>query len=95
MFKKSINYLLAAFFVTFLAGFSLAFAYFPKKNEPRIGKGNLPHTPVYLASKNGEVFGLPWCGSMPRIKAENIVILSHKNEAEDRGYRPMKGCRGL
>lgn len=89
------KYLISISFITFLAGLGVVFAYFPTKAEARVGKADLPPTPAFLASKNGAVFGLPWCGSMPRIKDENILVLSHKTDALERGLRPMKGCRGL
>lgn len=89
------NHLIYTILAIFLLGLGVVFAYFPKKTEARVGEVVLPATPLFIASKNGEVFGLPWCGSMPRIKLENILILSHKNDAIERGLRPMKGCRGL
>ncbi|MBP9701736.1 MAG: hypothetical protein KBD47_01985 [Candidatus Pacebacteria bacterium] len=89
------KYLLSVSLFTFLAGLGVVFAYFPAKALARVGRADLPPTPVFLASKNGAVFGFPWCGIIPRIKTENIVILSHKIDALERGFRPMKGCRGL
>jgi len=80
---------------TFFLGLGVFFVHFPEKAEARVGEANVPPVPYYIASKNGEVFGFPWCGSMPRIKSENIVILSHENDAFEQGFRPMKGCRGL
>lgn len=89
------KYLILTSVLTFCLGLGVVFAYFPAKAEARIGKSDLPQTPAFLASKNGAVFGLPWCGSMPRSKPENILVLSHKSDAFERGLRPMKGCRGL
>ena len=89
------NHLIYTFLATFLLGLGVVFTYFPKKTEARVGEVILPTTPLYIASRNGEVFGLPWCGSMPRIKSQNILILSHKKDAFERGLRPMKGCKGL
>lgn len=89
------KYLFFTLLATFLFGLGVVFVYFPEKAEARVGRVDLPLTPLFIASKNGVVFGLPWCGSMPRVKPENTVILSHINDALERGLRPMKGCRGL
>lgn len=89
------NYLYTLFLATFLAGFWVSFTHFPEKREVVVGSANLPQTPLYIASKKGSVFGLPWCGSMPRIKDENILILRHINDALEHDLRPIKGCRGL
>lgn len=89
------KYLFTTLLATFLLGLGVVFTYFPEKADARVGKVGLPPTPLFIASKNGVVFGLPWCGSMPRVKTENILILSHINDALERGLRPMKGCRGL
>jgi hypothetical protein len=89
------KYLIGTTILTFCLGLGVVFTYFPKKAEARVGKSALPGTPQFIASKKGEVFGFPWCGSIPRIKTENILVLSHINDALERGLRPMKGCRGL
>jgi len=57
--------------------------------EPIAGGGQ------YVASKNGEVYYLPWCGGVSRIKEENRVWFVSKEEAEKRGYRPAKNCKGI
>ena len=49
----------------------------------------------YVASKSGEAYYLPWCGGADRIKAENRVWFASKEEAEARGYRPAKNCKGI
>lgn len=89
------KYSITMLILTFFLGIGVVFAYFPQKAEARVGKTVLPETPQFIASKKGAVFGLPWCGSIPRIKTENILVLSHINDALERGLRPMKGCRGL
>ncbi len=55
----------------------------------------VPQGGQYVASKNGEAYYLPWCGGADRIKAENRVWFASKEEAEARGYRPAKNCKGI
>lgn len=49
----------------------------------------------YVASKNGSAYYLPFCGGASRIKEENKVWFSSKAEAEAKGYRPAKNCKGI
>jgi len=49
----------------------------------------------YVASKNGEAYYLPWCGGATRINPENKVWFASKAEAEAKGYRPAKTCKGI
>lgn len=87
-----------AFFIllaSFVVGIGLFLVNFSPHGELKYTTQKMPDFPVYIASKNGEVFGLPWCGSIPRIKPENTLIFSHKNDAEKSGFRPIKNCRGL
>ncbi len=89
------KYLFNILTFTFFLGLGVVLANIPKKVDAKVGKAIIPDTPAFIASKNGAVFGMPWCGSMSRIKPENILILSHINDALKRGLRPMKGCSGL
>lgn len=50
---------------------------------------------VYLASKTGTKYYLPTCGTAKRIKEENKVWFSTKDEAEAAGYGPAANCPGL
>ncbi len=50
---------------------------------------------ILIASKNGKYYYLPWCAGALRIKEENKVFFKNKEEAEEKGYRPSKACRGL
>ncbi|MES2668598.1 MAG: hypothetical protein V4644_02835 [Patescibacteria group bacterium] len=50
---------------------------------------------VYMASKNGTKYYLPTCGTAKRIKEENRVWFSTKEEAEAAGYGPAANCPGL
>lgn len=49
----------------------------------------------YVASKSGEAYYLPWCGGATRIKDKNKVWFASKEEAEAKGYRPAKNCKGI
>lgn len=49
----------------------------------------------FVASKNSDVYHYPWCPGAQRIKEENKVYFSSKEEAEKAGYRPAKNCPGL
>ncbi|HYE23103.1 MAG TPA: Ada metal-binding domain-containing protein [Candidatus Paceibacterota bacterium] len=65
-----------------------------------IGEGEDDVDPIvqggqYVASKSGEAYYLPWCGGVSRIKEENRVWFDSKEEAEAKGYRPAKNCKGI
>lgn len=49
----------------------------------------------FVASKNSDVYHYPWCPGAQRIKEENKIYFSSKEEAEKAGYRPAKNCPGL
>lgn len=49
----------------------------------------------YVASKSGTRYYLPWCSGVSRIKEENKVWFSTKEEAEARGLTPAKNCEGM
>jgi len=55
----------------------------------------IPEGGQYVASKNGEAYYLPWCGGVSRINDENKVWFASKEEAEAKGYRPAKTCKGI
>ena len=55
----------------------------------------IPAGGQYVASKNGEAYYLPWCGGASRINEENRVWFASKAEAEAKGYRPAKNCKGI
>lgn len=54
-----------------------------------------PTTGKYVASKTGEKYYLPSCGSAKRIKEENKVWFDTKEDAERAGYEPATNCKGL
>lgn len=48
-----------------------------------------------VGSKNGTKYHFPWCPGALRIKEENKVWFSNKEEAEKAGYTPASNCKGL
>jgi hypothetical protein len=46
----------------------------------------------YVASKNGKVFHKPDCIWVKRIKPENLVNYSSRDEAINAGKKPCKQC---
>lgn len=49
----------------------------------------------YVASKNGEVYHLPYCSGAKRISEKNKVTFKTKAEAEAAGLRPAANCPGI
>jgi len=49
----------------------------------------------YVASKNGLRYYLPWCSSVQKISSKNKIWFKNKQEAESRGYKPAKNCKGI
>lgn len=50
---------------------------------------------MYVASKNGSTYYLPWCSGVARIKDENKIWFATKEDAEARGLRPAANCKGI
>lgn len=50
---------------------------------------------MYVASKNGDKYHLPWCAGAQRIKEENKIWFANKEEAEKAGYKPAGNCEGI
>ena len=46
----------------------------------------------YVASKNSKVFHKPQCSSAKRIKSENLIGYSNRDEAINAGKRPCRRC---
>lgn len=49
----------------------------------------------YVASKNGTAYHYSWCIGAQRIKNENKIWFSSKEDAEKAGYKPAGNCPGL
>jgi hypothetical protein len=50
---------------------------------------------MYVASKKGTAYHLPWCSGAKRIAEENKVWFDSKEDAERAGYRPASNCKGI
>jgi hypothetical protein len=50
---------------------------------------------LFVASKKGKVYHLPWCPGAKAIQEDNKIYFSSREEAEKAGYRPAKNCPGL
>ena len=50
---------------------------------------------LYVGSKNSNKYHLPDCPGALRIKEENKIWFSSREEAEDLGYTPASNCAGL
>ncbi len=50
---------------------------------------------MYVASKTGTKYHLPWCGSAKQIKEENKIWFASKEDAEKAGYTPASNCKGI
>ena len=50
---------------------------------------------MYVASKNGTKYFLPWCGSAQNIKEENKIWFASKADAEKAGYSAAANCKGI
>ena len=57
--------------------------------------GDAKKAALLVGSKNGRVYHFPWCSGAQRIKEENKIYFSSKEEAQKAGYRPAANCEGL
>lgn len=48
-----------------------------------------------VGSKTGTKYYFPWCGTVKRIKPENLIEFSSIDEAKAKGYSPASNCPGL
>jgi len=62
------------------------------KEQVKPSPKSTPAKYKYVASKNSKVFHGPDCSSAKRIKPENIVGYSSRDEAISAGKRPCKRC---
>lgn len=66
------------------------------ERKTAIGENGILNTEkLFVASKNGAKYYYPWCSGVSRIKEENKVWFSTKEEAETAGYAPAANCKGL
>ncbi len=50
---------------------------------------------IYVGSKSGKTYHLPWCSGAKRIHEKNQVWFASKEEAEQKGYKPSSTCKGI
>lgn len=50
---------------------------------------------TYVGSKKGTKYHLPWCAGAKRIKEENKIWFSTKEDAQKAGYTPATNCKGI
>lgn len=50
---------------------------------------------VVVGSKTGKKYYFPWCGTVKRIKPENLIQFSSIEDARAKGYTPAENCAGL
>ncbi|OGZ32572.1 MAG: hypothetical protein A3H02_00320 [Candidatus Niyogibacteria bacterium RIFCSPLOWO2_12_FULL_41_13] len=50
---------------------------------------------ILVGSKNSNLYHYTWCSGAKRIKEENKIYFSSKEEAEKAGYKPAGNCEGL
>ena len=60
-----------------------------------LGGGESNSFGMYVGSRSGKTYYLPWCAGVKRIKEENKIWFSSKDDALARGYKPSIGCKGI
>lgn len=50
---------------------------------------------MYVGSRNGTTYYLPWCGGVKLIHEENKIWFASKEDAQSKGYRPAGNCKGI
>lgn len=48
-----------------------------------------------VGSKNSDIYYYAWCSGAKKIKEENKIYFSSKQEAKKLGYKPAGNCEGL
>ncbi len=67
----------------------------PNKNWTDIKSIQNSPEKLFVASKTGTKYYLPWCGAVSRIKEENKIWFASEAEAQKSGYTPAANCKGL
>ena len=67
----------------------------PSYEDREMSTATIGEVASFVGSKNGSVYHFPWCSGAQRIKEENKVWFTTKEEAERAGYRPASNCKGL
>jgi hypothetical protein len=63
--------------------------------DKKIGERAAEMEKLFVASKSGTKYHYPWCPSALKIKEENKIWFSTREEAEKAGYTPAANCKGL
>jgi hypothetical protein len=63
--------------------------------EPVTSSGSDVQNGMYVGSRSGASYHLPWCPGAQRIKDENKIWFKTKEEAVLRGYSPAANCKGI
>ncbi|MEK7613880.1 MAG: Ada metal-binding domain-containing protein [Patescibacteria group bacterium] len=69
----------------------------PSESIPQVAgvEAATPTAQVYVASKLGSKYHLPWCSGAQTMKEENKIYFNSKAEAEAAGYTPALNCKGI
>ena len=91
----------SSFLLIALIGFGLGRLSYLVQNKPPITvedqlvEEQTANAAVFVASKNGAYYYLPDCSGVQKIKEENKIWFSSRDEAESIGYKPAANCPGL
>jgi hypothetical protein len=50
---------------------------------------------MYVGSRSGKTYYLPWCSGVKRIHEENKIWFKDKADAINKGYKPSGTCKGI
>lgn len=67
----------------------------PPATKEGSDKGESGRQGIYVGSRSGTTYHLPWCSGALRIREENKIWFTSRQEAETSGYRPAKNCKGI
>ncbi len=58
-------------------------------------KTTVPRDNTIIGSRTGSTYHYAWCPGALKIKAENKIIFTSKEDAKKQGYTPANNCPGL
>lgn len=50
---------------------------------------------MYVGSRSGKIFYLPWCSGAKRILEKNKIWFKDASDAISKGYKPSSSCKGI